>query len=79
MSVIIYGRGVLSNYTHEAMPPALGLFLTHLCLGMPQAVLCGGWSLHCEKVDDEWGEVGTDGYRLWGKSNMGECGACKLG
>lgn len=79
MVVIIYGRGVLSKSTHEAVLTALGLFLTHFCLGMPQAVRCGGWSLHCEKVDNEWGEVGTEGYQLWGKSNMGECVACKSG
>lgn len=26
MAVIIYGRGVLSKYTHEVMLPALGLY-----------------------------------------------------
>lgn len=77
MAVIIYGRGVLSKSTHEAMPPAPGLFLTHLCLGVLQTVRWGERSLHCEKVDDEWVKVGTEGYRLWGKSNMEECGACK--
>lgn len=79
MVVIIYGRGVLSKSTHEAMPTALGLFLTHLCLGVPQTVHWGERSLHCEKGDNEWGEVGTEGNRLWGKSNMGECVARKSG
>lgn len=32
MVVIIYGRGVLSKSTHEAMPTALGLYSNRSCV-----------------------------------------------